>query len=301
MDPQTQIIQQPVQQNLPEGKIHAMPRAMILFSFLMYVGAFLSIVGPPMMLKMLDSGFYSSRTNDQALFLSALVIVPFAVGKLVLVHFFLRKRSNVIRILLLGWVCLDMIIVMANSLGSAGSFMAPMFIPFLAPLVQLISLFFLFSASSREWFITGFSSTSELSRRYWYKIIPKTNIVFLVLSCILVFGLDLLILLSSPMLFPFWIEMLVAFGVFMGFFYAECYTFRSKFSQSYSSVDIPLYCLIVLRNFVLFLNFIPLIQIIGAILSAVGILPYLIVYVILIRIRNKETMVAPVAIPQPQP
>ena len=129
------------------------------------------------------------------------------------------------------------------------------------------------------------------SNRLWLKVIPTINIVFLVISIALVFGLDLLILISSPMLYPFWIEMLIVFVISLTFIYYENFVCKHRFSKSSSKLDGFIVILVVIRNIVFVLNFIPFIQIFGAIGAVVGIIPYLIIYLILFSRRTKASKI----------
>lgn len=123
--------------------------------------------------------------------------------------------------------------------------------------------------------------------RLWLKVIPIINIVSLVISIALVFGLDLLILISSPMLFPFWIEMLIVFVISLVFIYCENSVYKRRFSNSFSNLDGFIVVLVIIRNIVFVLNFIPFIQVIGAIGAIFGIIPYFIIYLVLLSQRRK--------------
>jgi len=127
------------------------------------------------------------------------------------------------------------------------------------------------------------------NNRLWLKVIPIINIVSLVISIALVFGLDLVILISSPMLYPFWIEMLIVFVISLVFIYYENSVYKHKYSNSFSKLDGFIVALVVIRNIVFVLNFIPFIQIIGAIAAIFGIIPYLIIYLILLSQRKKAS------------
>ena len=101
----------------------------------------------------------------------------------------------------------------------------------------------------------------------WNKGIPRTNWTFMIISLLLVFGLDLFILFASGFsLMPFWIAMLVVFGIFAVFFCLENYVFSKKFSDTKSALDPWISGIIVVRNLVFLLNFIPFIQILGMML-----------------------------------
>lgn len=123
--------------------------------------------------------------------------------------------------------------------------------------------------------------------RLWLKVIPIINIVSLVISIALVFGLDLLILISPPMLFPFWIEMLIVFVISLVFIYYENSVYKRRFSNSFSNLDGFIVVLVIIRNIVFVLNFIPFIQVIGAIGAIFGIIPYFIIYLVLLSQRRK--------------
>jgi len=85
----------------------------------------------------------------------------------------------------------------------------------------------------------------------------------MVISLLLVFGLDLMIIISSPSLMPFWIAMLIVLGVFLVFFFLENFLFRKKFTYTNSAVDGWILLIIILRNIIFVLNFIPFIQLLG--------------------------------------
>lgn len=97
----------------------------------------------------------------------------------------------------------------------------------------------------------------------WEKRIPRINKVFMVISLVLVFGLDLLILISSPSLAPYWYMMLGVLAIFVIFFCLENFVFRKKFANTTSSLDKWITTIVVIRNIVFLLNFIPLIQLLG--------------------------------------
>lgn len=123
--------------------------------------------------------------------------------------------------------------------------------------------------------------------KIWSKTIPYINVTFMTFSVMLVFGLDLIILIFNFSLVFFWIIMLVVFGLFVIFFRLENYLFNKKFAKSKSALDPWIGALIVLRNLVFILNFIPGIQIIGAMIFIVAIWPYIILYSILTSSRSK--------------
>jgi len=91
----------------------------------------------------------------------------------------------------------------------------------------------------------------------------SANLVFFLISAALIFILDLSILISSPDLAPFWYMMLLVFGIFEIFFILENFTFRKKFANSTQPVDTGIMTLIVIRDIIFVLNFIPFIQLLG--------------------------------------
>lgn len=97
----------------------------------------------------------------------------------------------------------------------------------------------------------------------WNKTIPVTNWCFMVISLLLVFVLDLGIAITSPDLRSFWYMMLLVMTVFVIFFTLENYVFRKKFIGTVSVHDKGIYTMIIIRNIIFVLNFIPLIQLLG--------------------------------------
>lgn len=126
----------------------------------------------------------------------------------------------------------------------------------------------------------------DVENTIWTKGIPRTNIVFMIISLLLVFGLDLFIIISSPSLMSFWYMMLGVLAVFSIFFFLENYLFRKKFSDSKSALDGWIYAIIFARNIIFILNFIPLIQLLGLMLLPYVFAPVcLVLYTILIICR----------------
>lgn len=100
----------------------------------------------------------------------------------------------------------------------------------------------------------------------WAKAIPRTNWTSMVLSLLLVFGLDLFIIITDHSLRSYWYIMLGVFAAFAVFFCLENFVFRNRFAGTTSALDKWIYSIIILRNSVFLLNFIPFIQILGLIL-----------------------------------
>jgi|SRR3989344_1102790 len=123
----------------------------------------------------------------------------------------------------------------------------------------------------------------------WTKSIAKTNKVFMIISLILVFGVDLLILISSPSLASFWYMMLGVLAVFAVFFYLENFVFSKKFAGTTARVDKGIGIVVVLRNLLFILNFIPFIQLLGLAAIVYGGWLLGIIYIVLIISRFKQT------------
>ncbi|HTE49080.1 MAG TPA: hypothetical protein VK675_04190 [Candidatus Paceibacterota bacterium] len=105
--------------------------------------------------------------------------------------------------------------------------------------------------------------SSGVKYSIWEKGIRRTNNVFLVIYLILVFGLDLFIIISSPSLAPYWHVMLGVFAVYAVFYLYENFFLRKRFRDTRSNVDSYISFIIVLRNIIVLMNFIPGIQLLG--------------------------------------
>ncbi len=132
-------------------------------------------------------------------------------------------------------------------------------------------------------------SVTQGTSSMWTRIIPGTNMGFLVITMLLVFGLDLVILVTSPELWMYWAEMVGVFAVFMLFFWFENSNRKKAYGSSRSALDGWILFLIVVRNICVVLNSIPFIQLLGGFLLFFGIIPYLILYTILIDMRTRAT------------
>lgn len=163
--------------------------------------------------------------------------------------------------------------------------------------LKVLALYFIFSRPSNEWFSpnlktannpTGADLVNGVST-IWTKTIPKTNMVFMVISLILVFGVDLFILISSPSLASFWYMMLGVLAVFVLFFFLENFIFKVKFANTTSNLDSSIATLIGLRNLLFLANFIPLVQIIGLAGDAFIGWAIILVYIGLLIARSKQT------------
>lgn len=129
--------------------------------------------------------------------------------------------------------------------------------------------------------------TAVVGNKYWTKYIFRTNKWLMILSLILFLGLDLIILIMSPGLFIFWAAMAVVMLIFWGFYRYENTTLKDRYANSSSKLDPWFIALVALRNLVFILNFIPVIQLLGGAALIYGGIPYLIVYYLMVRSRNK--------------
>ncbi|MDO8269058.1 MAG: hypothetical protein Q7T54_00090, partial [Candidatus Levybacteria bacterium] len=208
------------------------PKSILYFEIAIYISMALPI---PVIIFLVLSKAYT---------FFPLIVIPYiliTVPKLFVVWLIAHKRKNKARIALL--------ILMF----SYPTFASPVL--YVDIVIGIVACCFLFSPSATAWLMPWFASGENAAKENFIlnRWIPRINKIFLVISLVFVFGLDLLILISSPGLFPFWIEMLLAFAVFFGFYNYEK---RIQFANR-SNLDPALLALSVTRNLVLFLNFIP--------------------------------------------
>ncbi len=132
--------------------------------------------------------------------------------------------------------------------------------------------------------------------KYWSKWIPVTNKIFMLLSLLVMFVVHPFIIVTDALgigtetaLFFYGIMFipLVIFGIFYRY---ENNKLSNQFGSTRSGTDLWLLILIVIRNIVFGLNFVPFIQIIGAGALVLGIIPYLLIYYFLVRSRNKSVV-----------
>lgn len=260
------------------------PSNVRFFEILMYISIIVSAVTP-----FLQYEQYRIAAGLFVLFIPLILVV----GRLTLVFLAAHRRMNWARIILL-------VLFLGHFMGLLGIVVAFFSHPILALLslapilLEAAAFGFAFSRSANRWFDPMNSAMIEtlgdgIENTVWSKGIPRTNKGFMIVSLVLVFGIDLLILMSSPELAPFYIEMLVVLIIFGIFFYRENYILNKRFATSRSKLDTWLTSLIVIRNIVFVLNFIPFIQIGGAMALAFGGIPYLIGYFILLSKRSKIT------------
>ena len=97
----------------------------------------------------------------------------------------------------------------------------------------------------------------------WAKSIPRTNNDFMVIFLVLVFGLDPLVVIAYPGLTSLWYVMLGVLAAFAVFYCLENFVFRKRFANTTSFLDKWIFPIIVIRNVIFLLNFIPVMQLLG--------------------------------------
>lgn len=131
-------------------------------------------------------------------------------------------------------------------------------------------------------------SSVEAKTSIWAKGIPRTNYGFMVVSLLLVFGLDLFVIISSPDLKEFWYVMLIVLAVFTCFLCIENFVFSKRLASTKSGLDKWISMVIVIRNLIFLLNFIPFIQLLGLAAIFFGGWIILLAYIILMVSRFSQ-------------
>ncbi|OGG50817.1 hypothetical protein A2704_06485 [Candidatus Kaiserbacteria bacterium RIFCSPHIGHO2_01_FULL_54_36b] len=212
-------------------------------------------------------------------------------GRLLLVWLAAHRRVRWARVTLLAFF-------LYNIFGILGIVSAFFYNPLSAVLstlpilLEAAALYFAFSSASNLWYDpAGQTSLGAASvpgkSRVWTAVIPGINISFLAGYLGLLLGIDYPILQAQPELARFWYIMLAVFAIFAVFFLLETFIFRQKFATTRSGSDGGVVTIVVIRNIIFLLNFIPGIQLIGmAALPTVGSV-LLIAYIGLIVRRSR--------------
>lgn len=254
------------------------------FEWLMYA-SFLASIGI-WMFQFGSAGFQVYMLVSFALPIIGILLKFFCVYKVV------HHRAEWARIVLV-------VLLTFNALSIFGLFfyaiLNPIFLVAALPIIlEIAAIYFVFQAPSNSWLATNTSTqehdTNIVDNKKWSKIIPRLNNSFMVISAILVFGLDLAILTQSPELAPFFFAMLAVLTIFVFFYLYENRKLKQKFSNSDSRLDSWFVALVVIRDVVFVLNFIPFIQLLGGSALIIGGIPYLFIYYFLIRARNKSVV-----------
>jgi hypothetical protein len=260
------------------------PRSVRYFELLMYASVLVGIAIPLTKYRefitpeFLDSGFLFLLLLPASLILLRLVLIFLAA----------HRKANWARFVLL-------VLFLGSFLGIFGLVGSsdPVFIALNVGriILEFTAFCFVFSSSANKWFEPEAAGNGPLAagtqNATWSKTIPRTNKAFMGISLLLVFGLDLFILISSPELFMFWAAMVAVLVVFGIFFYCENYVLAKRYLTSQSNLDRWISFLVIVRNVVFILSFIPLVQILGGMLLVTGGIPYLIIYLILVVKRTR--------------
>lgn len=275
--------------SIPEQTV-SRPSSVTVFEMLMYISIIASVVT-----AFLKYGQYitSQYQSASAYLLVYALLIPLAlvIGKLALVFLAAHRTASWARIVLL-------VLFLTNVMGFISIvrmfFSDPVSgLAILSPiLLEALALGFVFSPSANRWFepagaMANNSRGAGVENTTWSKGIPRINTGFMMVSLLLVFGLDLVILINEPDLFPFYAAMLAVLGIFSVFLYRENRVLNKRFASSSSTLDKWLVTLVVIRDIVFVLNFIPFIQILGGAALVFGGIPYLAVYFILLSKRAK--------------
>ncbi len=268
------------------------------FEFLMYIALLLGLVSS----FVKQSSILSYGLNASFFLLIPLVyaIIPFFLVWLAARH---RKDwARWVVVVLMGIGILGIVPSLFlgffsynSALGSGMGYLA-IGLSLIQAILEIIAFFYVFSPASNKWFTSGINQTHTSTdptiptvNQIWRKGILTTNIIFFLIYVGLIVGIDMPIVHSDSSLLGFLQIMYVVLAGYVVFFLLETFVFRKKFGTSASSLDNGIVTVIVLRNILFLLNFIPFIQLLGlAGLPTVGLI-LLIIYIILI-VRRFNSM-----------
>lgn len=279
----------------------AVPNSLKYFAWLMY-GSLALAVGA----FVLKSGWQLSEFGSRNiqfivlnLLLGSLPFLALITFKLVAVITLVKKRADWAKIVLILLIAIGFLssfssfymIFMISFNGLYALLAAATLLPFL---IEALALYFLFRPESMAWLQPNKPTTTALSQNAtnnkWLKVIPWINYVAMIISVLLLFVVDLYILIQSPELAVFFYIMLGVFAIFLTFFFYEHKILKNKLASSTSALDNWLIALVVIRDIVFILNFIPFVQILGGFLLVFGGVPYLIAYIWIVwaRLRSAQ-------------
>lgn len=130
-------------------------------------------------------------------------------------------------------------------------------------------------------------SAQPITNTIWSKTIKRVNYVFLAVCLGLLLIIDLPILVQNPSLAPFFFAMLMALGLFIGCLLFEIWAGKRLQNTPHSGLDTTIFVLATIRNVIIVLNVIPLIQIIGFLISPLALL-FILANAIMITMRLKQ-------------
>lgn len=133
---------------------------------------------------------------------------------------------------------------------------------------------------------------SPMPNKIWSKFIPYFNYICGALYLLIIFGVDLVLIFNASLgaqqsYWPFWYIMLVFLGFYIVFFLLEG-SFGKKLSNTTSKLDGWIFTIIILRNIIFLLNFLPFIQLLGLVVDFFGGWILIIVYIRLMFLRFRE-------------
>lgn len=133
--------------------------------------------------------------------------------------------------------------------------------------------------------VAVFSQT--VTNKIWSKTIKRLNYATLTICAGLLLLLDLPILRSSPSLAGFFYAMVAAFSLFVGCLLFELWAGKRLQDTPPSRLDSTILVLAVMRNIIIGLNVVPLIQLIGFLAAPLALI-FIFANAIMITIRLKS-------------
>ena len=276
--------------NVQPPVLLARPQSMTWFEVLMYASIAFSIY---LSLGAIPS--LSTVSSIASLALAALSLVFFSALARILLVYAVARRAQIWAFIVL---CL---LVILSSISTVSVFVIQLLngdvtsilyrtgqlLPFLLEITAIGLLLF---TNARSWLFGHVLSRDDSGlpvNKFWIKVIPRTNTLYLLVCGVLFILVDSMILAANPELFQFWAFMAGVLVIFLCFYYFENTYSSKKLSSTQSPLDSWIFALIMLRNIVFVLNLIRLIQLIGMMALAFFGIPYLIGYALLFYYRFK--------------
>jgi len=177
------------------------------------------------------------------------------------------------------------------------AFSNPIFLVTALPIIlEITAIYFIFNASSNAWLATNTNTQGAgayvANNTKWNKVIPRINKIFTIVSVyvfvVVVSIIGPSVFISDLKVFAFaMLGTVIAIGAIN---YYETFPLAKRYANSNSRLDTWFIISAVLRNLVLFLSVLPLIQVIGMVAMVLGGIPYLIIYYFMVRSRNKSVV-----------
>lgn len=209
----------------------------------------------------------------------------------------------------LSWARIALGILFALSLlGSLGSVLFVFFnpvllIPAIPLIIEIVAIYFVFTKDSTMWLskpetITvrdGAGNVVSISAEtnkgnVWKKLIPGINWLTGIVSLGILAIVDIPILVSSPELADFFYIMVGTLIGFSLFAFLENFVFRKTLKgRTSSGLDPLIMLLIVARNGAVVLSMIPVIQLLGMAAIALGGIPWILLYILILVFRFQKS------------